>query len=192
VVEFPAPLPTLSTDRLRLVPLGPEHFEGTWRGLHDAEALRLTGTHAVFAEQAVRDGLAGLAARTDRADWAVTAAGSGEFLGEVVLNQLDAVNASMTFRIALWHESAQGQGYGTEATRAVIEYGLDRLGLHRIQLEVFSFNPRARRVYEKCGFRLEGRRRDALFWDGEWFDAETMAILSTDPRPAVAERASPA
>jgi RimJ/RimL family protein N-acetyltransferase len=99
-----------------------------------------------------------------------------------VLNQLDAPNASMNFRIALWSEADCGQGYGTEATRAVVGFGLDVLGLHRIQLDVFSFNPRAKRVYEKCGFRTEGRRRDALRWDGEWIDADTMAILATDLR----------
>ncbi len=90
----------------------------------------------------------------------------------------------MNFWIALWNEFTWGRGYGTEATQAVVDYGLDVLGPHRIQLEVFSFNPRAKRAYEKCGFRTEGRRRDALRWDGEWFDAETLAILSTDPSPA--------
>lgn len=179
-------LPTLITARLRLVPLGPEHFEATWVGLHEVTTRRLTGTRTVFTEQAVREGLAGLAARADRGDWAITVTESGAHLGEVVLNQLDAPNASMNFRIALWNESACGQGYGTEATQAVVDYGLDVLALHRIQLEVFSFNPRAKRVYEKCGFRTEGRRRDALLWDGEWFDAETLAILSTD-RPAPAQ-----
>ena len=178
-------LPTLSTARLRLVPLGPEHFEGTWLGLQEPTTRRLTGTQAVFTAQAVRDGLAGLGDRADRADFAITEADSGAHLGEVVLNQLDTANASMNFRIALWNESAYGQGYGTETTRAVVDYGLDVLGLHRIQLEVYSFNPRAKRVYEKCGFRTEGRRRDVLHWDGEWFDAETLAILATDPRPSV-------
>jgi RimJ/RimL family protein N-acetyltransferase len=174
--------PTLRTDRLVLAPLGPEHFAGTWRLLQDPEVMRLTGTHSAFSEQAVRDGLAGLAAKNDRADWAITVAGSGEHVGEVVLNQLDLGNSSMSFRIALQQPGVFGQGYGTEATRAVVDYALDGLGLHRLQLEVFAFNPRARRVYEKCGFVTEGRRREALNWDGEWVDAITMAILATDQR----------
>ncbi|HST81213.1 MAG TPA: GNAT family protein [Kineosporiaceae bacterium] len=176
-------LPTLTTEHLRLVPLGPEHFEGTWAMLQEPEGMRLTGTHATFSPDAVRGGLQSLALNPDRADWAITLAETGDHLGEVVLNQLDQDNASMNFRIVLRHPTVFGRGYGTEATRAVVDHGLDGFGLHRIQLEVFSFNPRARRVYEKSGFVAEGSRRDALHWDGQWVDAVTMAILSTDPRP---------
>ena len=76
-----------------------------------------------------------------------------------------------------------GRGYGTEATRLVTGYALDQVGLHRLSLEVFDHNPRARRVYESCGFAMEGRLRRALLWDGQRYDALVMAILRTDPRP---------
>jgi RimJ/RimL family protein N-acetyltransferase len=55
----------------------------------------------------------------------------------------------------------------------------DQAGLTGTGVE---FNPRARRVYEKCGFRVEGVRRDALRWAGAWHDAVVMAVLSTDER----------
>jgi ribosomal protein S18 acetylase RimI-like enzyme len=48
----------------------------------------------------------------------------------------------------------------------IVGYGIEELGLHRIELEVFAFNPRAQRAYEKAGFVVEGVRRDALRWDG--------------------------
>ena len=59
------------------------------------------------------------------------------------------------------------------------------VGLHRLELQVYAFNPRAQRAYEKCGFRVEGRRRDALLWDGERVDVLDMGILRTDPRGPV-------
>ena len=105
-------------------------------------------------------------------------------LGEAVINDLDAPNGAANFRIGLIGPRVFGHGYGTEATRLVVAYALDVAGLHRLQLEVYDFNPRARRVYEKCGFVQEGVRRDALHWDGAWHDAIAMAILATDPRPA--------
>ena len=171
------------TERLRLEPLGPEHFDGAWAALHDVEARRLTGTHAVFTPEQIRVWLQTRAAETDRADWAVIRREDGAYLGEVVLSELDPDNASVEFRIALASSEVFGRGYGTEATRAVVAHALDDLGLHRIGLEVFAFNPRAQRVYEKCGFTVEGRRRDALLWDGAWVDAVSMAILAGDPRP---------
>lgn len=48
-------------------------------------------------------------------------------------------------------------------------------------LEVYAFNPRARRVYERAGFVYEGTKREALLWDGEWTDAIVMSILASDP-----------
>ncbi|MBA3249022.1 MAG: GNAT family N-acetyltransferase [Geodermatophilaceae bacterium] len=171
---------TLHTARLRLEPLGDKHFSGVWASLADGESRRLTGTHAEFTEDAVRRHLARVARNEDRADWAILDATDGRYLGEVVLNNLDADNVSMNFRIAL--SGGYGRGVGTEATRAVVAHGFDVIGLHRISLGVYAFNPRAIRVYEKCGFRREGVARDALHWDGAWHGQITMAILTTDPR----------
>ena len=65
----------------------------------------------------------------------------------------------------------------------MIDYGLDVVGLHRISLGVYAFNPRALRVYEKCGFVREGVKRDALLWDEQWVDEVVMSVLASDPRP---------
>ena len=72
------------------------------------------------------------------------------------------------------------RGLGSEATGLIVRYGLTALGLHRIELTVYAFNPRAQRVYEKAGFLVEGTARDALRFDGAWVDAVYMSILSTD------------
>jgi RimJ/RimL family protein N-acetyltransferase len=62
----------------------------------------------------------------------------------------------------------------------VVGYGFEELGLHRISLEVYSFNPRARHVYDKVGFVAEGVLRDALRWGDGWVDATLMSILAPD------------
>jgi RimJ/RimL family protein N-acetyltransferase len=104
-------------------------------------------------------------------------------LGEAVINDLDPANAAANYRIALVGPEVFGRGYGTEATRLVVDYALDVAGLHRLHLQVFDFNPRAQRAYEMCGFVREGVHRDALHCEGGWHDAISMAILATDPRP---------
>lgn len=57
-------------------------------------------------------------------------------------------------------------------------YAFERVGLHRIQLDVYAHNHRARRVYEKVGFVEEGTRRQAQLRDGAWLDEVVMSILS--------------
>lgn len=56
-------------------------------------------------------------------------------------------------------------------------------GMSADQLEVHEHNSRARRAYEKCGFTVEGRLREALLWQGRRYDTLLMFVLRTDPRP---------
>ncbi|APU12475.1 GNAT family N-acetyltransferase [Actinoalloteichus fjordicus] len=181
--------PVLHGRSIRLEPQTERHFDGIWRMLGDEESNRLTGTHQQFTEPQIRQWLATRREHHDRADWAVVRRADGAVVGEVVLNDLDPDNASVSFRIGLLGPEVFGRGIGTEATRLVVAYAFDVAGLHRISLDVFDFNPRARRVYEKCGFTVEGVHRDALRWEGRWHDALFMAMLSTDPRP---EESAPA
>lgn len=138
-----------------------------------AEELRpysLAELRAIYARWAVAE---------DRIVWAIRDVRDQGILGEAVLNDLSAANRSCGFRI--WTAGGRGRGIGTEATRMAVDYAFDR-GIHRVELEVYDFNPRARHVYQKVGFRHEGTKRDALRFDDGWVDAHLMSILSTDPR----------
>jgi RimJ/RimL family protein N-acetyltransferase len=58
------------------------------------------------------------------------------------------------------------RGYCTEAARAVVTFGFDVLGLHRIQARHLTRNPPSGRVMQKIGMRQEGVHRDAIRkWD---------------------------
>ena len=173
--------PTLTGERVILRPVGVEDVPGLMDLLADPEGSRLTGTHAEFDEATAMRWYGSRYDQHDRLDLAIVDRATGEYAGEVVLNDLDRDNRSIGFRIAL-RPGFTDRGLGSEATRLILAYAFDTLGLHRIALEVYAFNPRARHVYERAGFVYEGTKRDALLWNGEWVDAIEMAILSTDPR----------
>lgn len=176
--------PVLTGELVRLEPLTETVLADYLAALADPEVRRLTGSHGPHDDRArAEQWLATRAQQHDRADWAVLRRDDGAFLGEAVLNDFDPDNASVNYRILLAGPPVFGKGYGTEVTRLVLDYAFTT-GLHRVSLGVYDFNPRARRVYEKCGFQLEGRLRHALRWDGQWHDELVMAVLGTDPRPA--------
>ncbi len=174
--------PVLTGPRVRLQQLDRTVLEPYWANVRDPETARLTGTHSSFTHEQIVRWLESRADRHDRADWAAIRIGDDAFLGEVVVNDVDPDNGSAGLRIALAGRHL-GRGYGPEIISLVLDHVFDTIGLHRVELEVFGFNTRAIRAYEKCGFRPEGRRRDALLWCGERHDAVLMSVLRTDPRP---------
>ena len=88
--------------------------------------------------------------QTDRLDLAVAYKESNRKIGEVVFNEYDEVTNSVNFRILL-SESCCNKGVGTEAISLFVQYGMEKLELHKISLEVFCLNPRA----EKCIRKLD-------------------------------------
>lgn len=104
-------------------------------------------------------------------------------IGNVGLHRIDWKNRTAMFGIALGEKAYWGQGFGTDATRTMLRFAFEELNLHRVELEVFDFNPRAMRSYEKAGFRHEGTRRQALFRHGRYHDVHVMAILQSEYQP---------
>ena len=177
--------PTITGSRMRLEPLGPAHFDAMRAMLLDPEGRYMSGTTMEHDDDMLRGWLTSRQDHDDRADFAIVALDSGRVIGEVVLNELDAEHARCNFRIGLAGPDHYGRGFGTEATSLVLDYAFGTVGLHRVELEVYSFNVRGRRAYEKAGFVSEGVLRDALWWDGAWHDRILMGVLATDPRPRV-------
>lgn len=170
--------PILHGETVRLRPITEADAETMFASFGDEEGNRLTGTHGTFTLEQVQRHYARVGDADDRADYAIVLQSDPELLlGEVVLNDIDWDNRQASFRIALVGPHVYGKGYGTQATRLIVQYGFEQLDLHRIELEVYDFNPRAQRVYEKAGFVREGARRDALLWDGKFQDAIMMSIL---------------
>ena len=71
----------------------------------------------------------------------------------------------------------RGKGYGTDAMRLLVGYGFRELDLQRITLNVFGYNQRAMRSYEKVGFIHEVTQRAALYRDGQRHDILVMGLL---------------
>lgn len=181
--------PTITGDRVVLRPMVASDAASMWIDAHDDESNALTGTHADFTEEQIARWCATRADQDDRLDLAVTDVASGEWLGEVVVNEWDPDNRSCSFRIAL-SAGARDRGVGTEATRLIVDHvfaEIDDPPVHRLALEVYDFNPRAIAVYERVGFVREGVLRDALRWNGDHHDAIVMSVLRRDreaDRPA--------
>ena len=73
-----------------------------------------------------------------------------------------------------------GKGYGTEALKLLISYGINYLNIRNFMLRVFSNNERAIKSYKKIGFNKIGIRRKAIIANREEYDMVYMDLLSDE------------
>jgi RimJ/RimL family protein N-acetyltransferase len=178
--------PTLTGERVVLRPFEEADLPALEAAIADPELGRLTGSVHTSQDaaqghdpQRLREWYLTRNEQDDRLDLAITDRATGACVGEAVLNEWEPENASCNFRILIG-PGGRDHGLGTEATRLILGHAFESLGLHRVSLEVYAFNPRGRRAYLKAGFVEEGVRRDALRFDGEFVDSVLMSVLAPE------------
>jgi ribosomal-protein-alanine N-acetyltransferase len=114
-------------------------------------------------------------------DLAITMAPGGTLVGAIGLRfepEHDRAELGYWIGKPYW-----GRGYATEAARALVQYGFDRLGLHRIYARHLTRNPASGNVLHKIGMTHEGHRRQHEKKWGIREDDELYGMLKDDPRP---------
>lgn len=147
----------------------------------DPEVARLTGCKAHFTQEEVVSFFLKSLEDPDCRFFLILSP-DGRVIGGSVINEIDWELRRANFRIAIFHTGAQGRGIGTWAVEKTRDYAFEALKLHRLELDVYSFNPRAERAYAKAGFRREGVLRDAVLDGDHYADDILMALPEEDWR----------
>jgi RimJ/RimL family protein N-acetyltransferase len=181
--------PTLSGEKVILRPFQSEDIEPMLDILSDYEVRKLTGSvcndadaYAPSSEEEIERTRQWYKTRNeqyDRLDLALVDIATNQVVGEVVFNEYDDNANKVNFRILIG-QSGRNKGLGSEATALFLKYGFEVLKLHKIELQVFSFNPGGEHVYIKNGFVLEGILREDFRYEGEYIDYKLYSILSSE------------
>ncbi len=145
----------------------------------DKEVVRLTGCKEAFTKEEVTSFFLKSLEEKDRYFFLIIAP-DGRIIGESVINEIDWDLRCANFRIGLFHTTERGKGIGTWATEVTRDFAFEELKLHRLELDVYSFNPRAEKAYLKAGFKREGVLRDAVMDGNQYADDILMAILEDE------------
>ena len=114
--------------------------------------------------------------RPDSVEFAVILLSTGQLIGFGGLFDISRAMTATLF-VGIGERDHWNKGLGTEATRLICEYGFFFRNLHSIKVEVNGYNRRAIRVYERLGFKLVGRIRDAIMLNGRRYDQVIMDLL---------------
>lgn len=101
-------------------------------------------------------------------------------IGNCEFHNISQINRSADVGIFIGDKTVWNAGYGTETMQLLLKYGFETLNLNRISLVVYDDNPRAIRAYEKAGFVLEGRLRQAKYKHGRYGDELIMSVLRSE------------
>lgn len=115
--------------------------------------------------------------------FAIRTKAGGEIAGSLTLSQVFRKNFQSCY-LGYWvGEEHNGRGYATRGVELAVDYAFGELGLHRVQANVMTKNPRSARVLEKAGFRKEGRALRYLRIAGRWEDHDMFAVTVEDRGP---------
>jgi RimJ/RimL family protein N-acetyltransferase len=172
-------LPVLKGKRVTLRRPRPGDSEARRRLGNDPEVVRMYGGSSSGARPMTEEEVKRWVQKLQEHDyaWVIEV---GSLIGTIRLDNVNFWDKRATLAVGIDDRARLGIGLGTEAIALVLQYAFDVLRLHRISVRVVEYNARALRAYQKCGFVVEGREREAAFVDGTWHDDVMMAILDRE------------
>ena len=166
-------------ERIYLSPLCIEDAEQFTEWLNDFEVTDYTGRSGqIMTLEGERKFLEENA--NAEATFSIITLDGDKLIGNVGLARLHQTHRTATLGIFIGDKEFLNEGYGTEAIRLLLDYGFNYMNLHSINLNLMSFNIRAQKCYEKCGFKETGRIRESRFINGRYYDVITMDILADE------------
>ena len=123
-----------------------------------------------------RAGMSRLAADDDRIYLAAVRVSDDQLLGEIMLRLRSAAHQQVEIGF-VFHPDFHGQGYDTEATRAMLYLAFDSGGVHRVFGSTDGRNAASAALLRRLGMREEAHFRHNEIFKGEWGDELVFAIL---------------
>ena len=171
---------TITTERLILRQFEYKDDESMLKNWVADEKIQSLYSEPVYStKEAVRELLNKYIGSYDKSDyyrWAVVERKSGECIGQIAFFLVDSKNHFAEIEYCIGSEF-QCNGYATEATKAIIAYGFNRISFHKIQICTKTINAPSKRVIEKCGFTYEGTLRDFFYMNGEYIGRLYFSML---------------
>jgi len=176
--------PSLSTSRLLLRQIQPEDAEALFATFSDEEAMRFYGHEPHQSLDETRQSIEQMQARYARREairWGITLKGRDRVIGSCSFHHFDTgfhrAETGYELNRAFW-----GQGLMTEAMSAVLTYGFDLLGLHRIEAIIDIANEPSKKLLLRLGFTYEGNLRQRYAFRDHFEDEHYFGLLKHEWR----------
>lgn len=103
---------------------------------------------------------------------------TNKYIGGCGIQTVNWLTRVATVGIMIGDKNYWSKGYGTDAMKVLVKFIFENMNIRKIRLSTFSFNLRAKKCYEKCGFQVEGILKDEIFKEGKYYDEIIMSVFS--------------
>lgn len=111
--------------------------------------------------------------------FAIDLPGSG-CIGIANLVDIDWKNRSASHGIKLVNKDFRRRGIGTDTVLTIMKYVFNELQLNRLDTTIIAHNTASKKLFLKCGFKIEGLKKEALFKNGKYYDNYILGITHKD------------
>lgn len=175
--------PLLQGNLVRLTAVNPEtDAEATARWSQDDLYTRLSDSFIAYPTslKKTREIMDKRDGSHEELEFSIRTLDGDRLIGIIGLGGISWQHGDCFVGIGVGEREFWGKGYGTDAMQVILRYAFEELNLHRVSLNVFEYNLRAIRSYEKVGFVHEGRARKMLLRGGRAYDVLFMGILQDE------------
>lgn len=177
----------IAGERVYLSPINVEDAEKYTEWINDLDVtINLSLAPNVYSLEMEREALIRLS--KEGYNFAIVTLDNDKLIGNCGLLNVNLIHRTAEAGIFIGNKDYWNKGYGTEAMKLLLDYGFNLLNLNNIMLRVLSFNKRAIKSYEKCGFKEIGRRREAYIIGNKKYDFIFMDILASEFEGKIPEK----
>ena len=167
--------------KVRLVAVGTEYLQHYKRWINDPGVADYLGTVGFpFNLKEERQWVERSMASGDSGAHFTILTKKGKPIGNMALMEIDYTHRNAQLGIMVGEKAYWNRGYGTDAIDTLLEFAFSTLGLHKVELRLNVGNKRALACYKRCGFKLEGRKREQTFHNGKYCDELIMSVLRSE------------
>ena len=183
------PMPSIRGVQVYLRPAERDDLDAFVRWFSDSETTRYLAIRAPFSKAMEERWFESMLEEQGKKSYhfVICLLADGRPIGTAGFHHVNYEDGHASFGISIGERAEWDKGYGTDALRAMCDFGFGQLRLERIELDVYEPNKRAQRSYEKAGFVTEGTLRNSHFSDGKHHDVLRMSLLREEweaqPRP---------
>lgn len=179
------PIVTIADDKVALGPIRRDLIPLYQAWINDLSVSRFLRNWPMSLEQEV-EWYENVAKSDDMAYFTIYELPDYRPIGGIDLHGIDRINRTAELGVMIGEKDARGRGLGTAAVRLMCDYGFNALNLHSIWLLTYGWNVAGQKAYVKAGFKEIGRRREARFFDGRYWDDIYYDILRSEFESPVA------